>query len=77
MHETAITLRHLTRLRQIHRSSDWPCRDMVEVALHVAGLVEARMDGHGHETSALTPLCLKHRSIFGVLKSEDVKGSFY
>ena len=77
MHETAITLRHLTRLRQIHRSSDWPCRDMVEVALQVAGLIEARMGGYGHETLALASVSLEHRSTFGALKSEDAKGSFY
>ena len=77
MLEPAITRRHLTQLRQIYRSAGWPCRDMVEVGLQVARPIEARMDGYGHETLALTPLCLKHRSIFGVLKTEDAKGSFY
>lgn len=59
MPEPAITRRHLTRLRQIHRSSGWPCRDLVEVDLQVAGLIEARMDGQGHETLAVTPAGLE------------------
>ena len=71
MPEPAITRRHLTRLRQIHRSSGWPCRDLVEVDLQVAGLIEARVDGQGHETLALTPVGLEHRSSFGALKSKD------
>jgi len=54
MPEPAITRLHLTRLRQIHRSSGWPCRDLVEVDLRVAGLIDARVDGQGHETLALT-----------------------
>lgn len=76
-HEPAITRRPLTRLRQTHRNPGRPCRDTVELVFQLAGRIEARMDGYGHETLALTPLCLKHRSTFGALKSEDAKGSFY
>ena len=50
---------------------------MVEVALQVAGLIEASMGGYGHETLALSSVSLEHRSTFGALKSEDAKGSFY
>lgn len=32
---------------------------MVEVGLQVAGPIEARMDGYGHETLALTPAGLE------------------
>jgi hypothetical protein len=50
---------------------------MVEVALQVAGLIEARIGGYGHETLALASVSLEHRSTVGALKSEDAKGSFY
>ena len=36
-----ITRKHLTRLREIYRSSGWPCRDPLEVDLIVSGLVQA------------------------------------
>jgi hypothetical protein len=39
MTQPVITRRHLARLRQIHRSSGWLCKDMLEVDLLVAGLV--------------------------------------
>ena len=55
MNTPAITRRHATRLRQIHRSSGWPCRDMVEVELQVAGLIIAVPDSFGRETLQLTP----------------------
>lgn len=49
-----ITRRHLTRLRQIYRSSGWPCRDPIEVDLRVAGLLEAVTDADGRETLRVT-----------------------
>jgi hypothetical protein len=50
----AVTRRHLSRLRQIHRSSGWPCHDPIEVALLVAELVRAVLDDQGRETLRLT-----------------------
>jgi hypothetical protein len=55
----AITRRHLTRLREIFRSSGWPCRDTVEVDLLVAGLLHQRQDDQGRETLHLTPAGLE------------------
>jgi len=49
-----ISRRHLTRLRQIYRSSGWPCRDPIEVDLLVAGLLEAFTDEQGRETLCVT-----------------------
>ena len=54
-----LTRRHLTRLRQIHRSSGWPCHDGVEVELIVAGLVESVRDSQDRETLRLTPAGLE------------------
>jgi hypothetical protein len=54
-----ITRRHLTRLRQIHRSSGWPCRDPIEIDLLVAGLVHSVRDEQGRETLHLTPAGLQ------------------
>ena len=50
-----ITRRHLMRLREIYRSSGWPCRDPLEVDLIVGGLVQPERDGQGRETLHLTP----------------------
>jgi hypothetical protein len=41
---------HRRRLRQIWRSAGWPCRDMVEIELLAAGLLERRFDDAGRET---------------------------
>ncbi|MCD8514487.1 MAG: hypothetical protein LRY31_00315 [Burkholderiaceae bacterium] len=49
-----LTRRHLTRLRQIYRSSGWPCRDPMEVDLLVAGLLETLTDAEGRETLRVT-----------------------
>lgn len=46
--------RHLTRLRQIHRSSGWPVRDVIEVELLVGGLLSTQLDGHQRETLRVT-----------------------
>lgn len=55
MTQPVMTRRHLARLRQIHRSSGWPCKDMLEVDLQVAGLIDMRLDDQGRETLFLTP----------------------
>lgn len=54
-----ITRKHLTRLREIYRSSGWPCRDSLEVDLIVGGLVQAERDDQGRETLHLTPAGLQ------------------
>jgi hypothetical protein len=45
---------HRRRLRDIWRSAGWPCRDMVEVELLTAGLVERLRDAQGRETLRVT-----------------------
>ena len=50
-----ITRRHLTRLREIYRSSGWPCRDPLEVDLIVSGLVQSERDDQGRKTLHVTP----------------------
>jgi hypothetical protein len=42
--------RHRRRLRDVWRSSGWPCRDSIEVDLLAAGLLERLLDDRGHET---------------------------
>ncbi len=59
MPEPAVTRRHLTRLRQVYRSSGWPCHDPIEVDLRVAGLLEAVTDAEGRETLRVTPTGLR------------------
>ena len=54
-----ITRKHLTRLREIYRSSGWPCRDPLEVDLIVGGLVQPERDEQGRETLHLTPAGLQ------------------
>ena len=54
-----VTRKHLTRLREIYRSSGWPCRDPLEVDLIVGGLVQAERDDLGRETLRLTPAGLQ------------------
>jgi hypothetical protein len=51
---TAIGSPHHRRLREIWRSAGWPCRDMIEVELIAAGLVERRDPGDGRETLRVT-----------------------
>ncbi len=41
---------HRRRLREVWRSAGWPCRDLVEVDLLAAGLVERVRAPSGHET---------------------------
>jgi hypothetical protein len=45
---------HQRRLREIYRSSGWPCQDMVELELLAAGLVERQRSAQGHETLRVT-----------------------
>lgn len=51
----ALTRRHMTRLREVYRSSGWPYRDAIEVDLLVAGLLTLREGSEGRETLKLTP----------------------
>ena len=50
--------RHHQRLREVYRSSGWPCQDLLEVELLAAGLLERRIDTVGHETLRLTDVGL-------------------
>lgn len=45
---------HMRRLRDIHRSTGWPCADLIEVELLAAGLLERCFGSGGHETLRLT-----------------------
>jgi len=45
---------HQRRLREIWRSAGWPCQDLVEIELLVAGLVERVRHASGHETLRVT-----------------------
>jgi hypothetical protein len=45
---------HRRRLREIWRSSGWPCHDMVEVELLAAGWLERVRDDRGHESLRVT-----------------------
>jgi hypothetical protein len=49
-----LTVVHRRRLRDIWRSSGWPCRDMVEVELLAAGWLERVRHDSGHETLRVT-----------------------
>ena len=51
----ALTRRHHQRLRDVYRSSGWPCQDMLEVELLACGLLERRTTTpSGHESLRLT-----------------------
>ena len=45
-----LTVLHRRRLREVWRSAGWPCRDLVELDLLAAGLVERLRAPGGHET---------------------------
>jgi len=49
-----LTVIHRRRLRDIWRSSGWPCRDMVEVELLAGGWLERVRHDSGHETLRVT-----------------------
>ncbi len=46
----AWSVHHRRRLREVWRSTGWPCRDPIEVDLLAAGLLERRVDDQGRET---------------------------
>ena len=52
--QIAITRRHHQRLREVYRSSGWPCQDMLEVELLASGLLERITSAGGHETLRVT-----------------------
>ena len=54
MSETVLTPVHRRRLREVWRSAGWPCQDLIEAELLVAGLLERRCDAHGRETLRVT-----------------------
>lgn len=45
---------HRRRLREIWRSAGWPCRDLVEIELIAAGLLQRQFDDQGRETLRVT-----------------------
>jgi hypothetical protein len=53
-HPHPLPLSHRKRLREVWRSAGWPCRDLVEVDLLAAGLLQRVLDAEGRETLRLT-----------------------
>ena len=51
---------HQQRLREVYRSSGWPCHDMLEVDLLACGLLERRVDTQGRESLRVTAAGLLH-----------------
>ncbi len=49
-----MTRQHHQRLREVYRSSGWPCHDMLEVALLASGLLERHFDTDGRESLRVT-----------------------
>ena len=45
---------HQRRLREVWRSAGWPCRDLVELDLLAAGLLQRQWDDQGRETLRVT-----------------------
>jgi len=41
---------HARRLREVYRSAGWPCKDMLEIELLAAGLLQRMAGPAGHET---------------------------
>jgi hypothetical protein len=52
--EIPLTRRHHQRLREVYRSSGWPCLDMIEVELLACRLLERVCGQGGHETLRVT-----------------------
>ena len=50
----ALHRRHHQRLREVYRSSGWPCQDLLEVDLLASGLLERRINTQGYETLRVT-----------------------
>jgi len=51
---TELTAAHRRRLREVWRSAGWPCRDLLELDLLAAGLLERQWDSEGRETLRVT-----------------------
>lgn len=51
---SVLSRRHDQRLREVYRSSGWPCQDLLEVELLASGLLERRIDTQGRETLRVT-----------------------
>ena len=51
---------HARRLREVYRSSGWPCCDPIEVDLLAAGLLERQRAASGHETLRVTDRGIAH-----------------
>lgn len=49
-----LTRQHHTRLREVYRSSGWPCQDVLEIDLLASGLLERCTSALGHETLRVT-----------------------
>ena len=49
-----LTRRHVQRLRELYRSSGWPCHDMLEAELLAGGWLERLIDAQQRETLRLT-----------------------
>jgi hypothetical protein len=49
-----LTATHRRRLREIWRSAGWPCRDLIEIDLLAAGLLERIFQPGGHEALRVT-----------------------
>jgi hypothetical protein len=49
-----LTRRHHQRLREVHRSTGWPCHDPIEIDLLAGGFLERVFSAAGHETLRLT-----------------------
>ena len=51
---STLTRQHMRRLRDIYRSSGWPCHDMLEIELLSCGMLERLIRSPGCETLRLT-----------------------
>lgn len=60
-----LSRRHLTRLRQMYRSSGWPCQDTLEVDLIAAGLLSLHWDADGRSTIRLTAAGIDSLAAYG------------
>ena len=50
----SLSATHRRRLREVWRSAGWPCRDLIEIDLLAAGLLERVQHNSGHETLRVT-----------------------
>ena len=56
---STLTAVHRRRLREVWRSAGWPCHDLIELDLLVAGLIERVRQDTGHETLRVTDAGVK------------------